>query len=83
MTATAILPSGVCCPHDSPSIVQVLARSLHAAIARRRKRRRDSRHLRDLSDYQLKDLGLRRSEIDPVAYGQASDHVRMLDLLRR
>jgi uncharacterized protein YjiS (DUF1127 family) len=48
---------------------------LHA-VSRWNERRKAVRYLHELSDYHLKDLGIRRSEILSVVYGETSDRRR-------
>ena len=47
-------------------------RELALWLMRREKRVRDARHLRDLPDYLLQDIGLNRTEIAPTLRSQVS-----------
>jgi uncharacterized protein YjiS (DUF1127 family) len=51
----------------------VLQRAIHA-VARTMRRRRTQRALGRLSDYALRDIGVRRSEIDSLADSLANGH---------
>jgi len=57
-------------------------RSVWAMLTRWNTRRRDMRHLNALSDHHLNDIGIRRSEIRSIVYGEAMDHAHRLDLTR-
>jgi len=83
MSTTTFTSPGVCCSDPRPNTFHALGRSLYRTIALWAKRGRDVRHLQSLSDNQLSDIGIRRSEIGDAVYGKAFDHVRKLGLKRR
>jgi uncharacterized protein YjiS (DUF1127 family) len=49
----------------------------YVAVSERNARRASVRHLRALSDYHLKDLGIDRSEILSVVYNDIPDRIRV------
>ena len=57
-------------------------RSVWAMLTRWNTRRRDIRHLNEMSDHHLNDIGIRRSEIRSVVYGEAMDHAHRLGQAR-
>lgn len=75
--------SVTCCPSNLREKAWELVQTLWASLLRRSKQRRDVRHLRGLSDQHLRDIGIRRSEISSVVYGQAADLARMLGLSQK
>lgn len=82
MTTTTLVPE-ICCPPQPRNWGKQWAQAIWAPIKRWNKRYRDIRQLRGMTDQQLDDIGIRRSEIRSVVYGQAADRVRLVGLLLR
>ena len=76
MTSATVSHPEMCCPETSPSIVWSGLNRFVTAIARWQTSKRDIRRLRGLSDHHLKDIGIHRSEICSVVYGQPCEDRR-------
>ncbi|HSM40219.1 MAG TPA: DUF1127 domain-containing protein [Afifellaceae bacterium] len=81
-TATALPSYEVCCPPDGRADVRNVVDRLLARFRRWNTRRRDMRRLSEMGDHHLNDIGIRRSEIRSVVFGEAMDHAHRLDLTR-
>lgn len=81
-TANMLLSYELCCPPGERTSVQAFAHRLLARFRRWGTRRRDLRQLRNATDHHLEDIGIRRSEIRSVVYGESADHARRLVLTR-
>ncbi len=77
-TANALPSYEMCCPPDGRADVRNVVGRLLAEVRRWNTRRRDMRHLNELSDHHLNDIGIRRSEIRSIVYGEAMDHAHRL-----
>ena len=62
--------------HSLLATLSEMASRAYAAVSERNAQRASVRHLRTLSDYHLKDLGIDRSEIMSVVYSDTSDRIR-------
>lgn len=51
------------------SMLMASCRSMMSGMMRRRTRRQDVRHVRDLPDHLLKDIGIHRGNIVAAVYG--------------
>jgi len=49
---------------------------MYRSVVRWHERRRSVHYLRELNDHQLMDLGIRRSEITSVVYGELPERMR-------
>ena len=81
MTTTTLPNTAICCPRRPRNRVKQWVQAIWVPIKRWNKRYRDIQHLRGLTDQQLDDIAIRRSEIRSVVYGHAADRVRLIDLL--
>jgi uncharacterized protein YjiS (DUF1127 family) len=63
--------------HSFLASLSEMAFRAYVAVSERNARRASVRHLRALSDYHLKDLGIDRSEILSVVYNDILDRIRV------
>jgi len=63
--------------HSFLATLSEMASRAYAAVSERNAQRASVRHLRTLSDYHLKDLGIDRSEILSVVYSDTPDRIRV------
>lgn len=82
MTTSTLSPSGICCPPQSGNGVSHAFRSVWKSVRHWNKQRRDMWNLRYMSDKQLDDIGMHRSDIRSSAYGHSADRIHMLYLPR-
>lgn len=80
MTTATISNSAVCCPPYPANQSRNITRTLWDLIKQWHKQQRAAQCLAQLSNEQLKDIGLQRSEINPVVYGAAADRIHQLEL---
>ena len=80
MTTATISSTSICCPPSPRSGFRETAHKIRTGIRSWYSRRRAARHLQDLSDHELKDIGLHRSEITSVVYGEALGRIRRLEM---
>lgn len=62
--------------HSFAASVTEFAFQVFGAVVRWDEKRKSVRHLQTLSNHHLKDLGIDRSEIMSVVYGDAPDRLR-------
>jgi uncharacterized protein YjiS (DUF1127 family) len=83
MSTLCITSQAGACVHVRTEPAEVTPRrSVWAMLTRWNTRRREMRHLNEMSDHHLNDIGIRRSEIRSIVYGEAMDHAHRLNLMR-
>lgn len=81
-TSTYANPGNCCAPESRISLAGSFSRFL-AYLNRKEKQYRDLRHLNDMTDDQLKDIGLHRADIRDAVFGRSLDDIRNDDMVSR
>ena len=83
MTTMTMTPPAICCPSNTSNWAIRTVHTIWVWMTHWNQRRRDIEHLRSMSDHHLKDINVRRSDIPSIVYGEATDRIQMLGLIRR
>jgi uncharacterized protein YjiS (DUF1127 family) len=83
MTTSTCLNPGNCCPSQSGINVTPSLSRFWAFLKYRNKQYRDLRHLAEMTDRELRDIGLQRSEIRAAVYQRNPDQARNETMARR
>jgi uncharacterized protein YjiS (DUF1127 family) len=74
-TSTYANPGNCCTPETGINLAVSFARFL-AHLKLRNRQYRDFRHLSEMTDDQLRDIGLQRTDIRDAVFGRGLDHIR-------
>ena len=81
-TSTYANPSNSYAPESRISLAGSFSRFL-AYLKHREKQYQDVRHLSEMTDDQLRDIGLHRGDIRDAVYGRSLDQIRNQFIMRR
>jgi uncharacterized protein YjiS (DUF1127 family) len=83
MTTSTCLNPGDCCPSRSGINVTRSLSRFWAFLKHRNKQYQDLRHLTEMTDRELRDIGLHRSQIWAAVYRRNPDQIRNQTMARR
>ena len=81
-TNTYANPGNCCAPKPGINLVEIITRFL-TYLKNQEKRYQDIRLLNEMTDHQLRDIGLHRGDIRDAVYGRSLDQIRNEDIVRR